>query len=90
MLATLMGPDDLGYWFLTDDDGISFPLVQRRADLPGAASLFGWKAPEGMEDRDDLAENARLWLMDHISDEIEAPKDVVEYFQQFGEDEGND
>lgn len=90
MKVTLMGPDDLGYWFLTDDNGIAFPLVERRADLPGAASLFGWKAPEGMDDRDELAEDARLWLMDHISDEIEALRDVAEYFRKFGEDEEND
>ena len=88
MKVTLTGPDDLGYWFLDNEDGCSFRLVDEWADLPGAASLFGWTAPEGCDDKDGLAENARLWLLDHIGDEIEAPKDVAEYFESLSDDDG--
>ena len=86
MKVTLMGPDDLDCWFLTDDDGISFPLVARHEDHPAAAALFGWMAPEEITDQEDVIESARLWLMDHISDEIETPKDVAEYFQKLNEE----
>lgn len=90
MKVTLMGPDDLGYWFLDDREARSFKLVQRWSDLPGAAALFGWKPPDGMDDEDEQAENARLWLLDHVGDEIEAPPDVAEYLQQLIEAEQED
>ena len=81
MLVTLMGPTDLGLWFLDDESGNSFPLVQRYEDHPQAASLFGWQAPEGA-DQEQIIEDAVDWLMDHINEDIEAPKDVVEYFEE--------
>lgn len=57
MKVTLMGPDDLDCWFLTDDDGISFPLVARHEDHPAAAALFGWMAPEEITDQEDVIES---------------------------------
>src|ERR1700691_2198684 len=50
MKVTLAGPDDLGYWFLHDEDGNGFPLVEDHAGHPAAAALFGWTAPEGVTD----------------------------------------
>ena len=38
MKVTLMGPDDLGYWFLDDENGNSFPSVERHEDHPQAAA----------------------------------------------------
>ena len=85
MKVTLAGPDDLGNWFLHDDDGNAYPLVERWADHPAAGALFGWTAPEEVADQDEIIESARLWLMDKIGDEVEAPKDVAEYFRELNE-----
>ncbi len=40
MKVTLMGPDDLGRWYLADHHGNSFPFVERHEDHPQAAELF--------------------------------------------------
>ena len=48
MEVYLAGPDDLGYWFLEDENGNSFDLVTTEAEHLTAAALFGWKAPEGV------------------------------------------
>jgi hypothetical protein len=87
MKVTLVGPDDLGYWFLHDDDGNSFPLVERHEDHPAAAALFGWTAPEGVTDEEEIIESALDWLNDHIGDEIKAPPVVVAYFRKLEGDE---
>jgi hypothetical protein len=87
MKVWLHGPDDLGAWFLDDEDGNSFPLVSRHEDHPAAAKLFGWTAPEGVDDQEEIVESALSWLMDCIGDEIEAPKEVVEFFRELEDDE---
>ena len=89
MKVELAGPDDLGFWFLTNDNGDSFPLVERHEDHPSAAGLFGWTAPEGVTDEEALIDNAIDFLMENIGDEIEAPKEAVEYFRDLeaGDDE---
>ena len=46
MEVYLAGPDDLGYWFLEDENGNSFDLVTTEAEHLTAAALFGWKAPK--------------------------------------------
>ena len=75
MLVTLMGPDDLGHWVLADENGNSFPLVERHEDHPAAASLFGWTTP-AVTDEEEIIQDALDWLMDHIGEDIEAPKDI--------------
>jgi hypothetical protein len=87
MRVTLAGPDDLGYWFLHDENGDAFPLVARHEDHPVAAELFGWTAPEGITDQEEIIESARLWLMENISEEIEAPQHAVEFFRQLNDEE---
>jgi hypothetical protein len=87
MKVTLAGPDDLGYWFLHDEDGNAFPLVQRHEEHPAAAALFGWSAPEGVTDEEAIIQSALDWLMDCISEEIEAPPEAVEFFRDLEEDE---
>jgi hypothetical protein len=88
MKVTLAGPDDLGYWFLHDEDGNAFPLVEDHEDHPAAAKLFGWTAPEGVTDEEDIIQDALDFLMDNIGEEIESPKEAVEYFRELnGDDE---
>ena len=86
MLVTLMGPTDMGEFVLSDENGNSFPLVQRHEDHLETASLFGWTAPEGA-DEEEIIQDALEWLMDHINEDIEAPRDVVEYFGEFAASE---
>lgn len=89
MIVTLAGPDDLGFWFLDDENGNSFPLVERHEDHPAAAALFGWKAPEGITDKKAIIHDAIDWLTDHAGEDFEAPQHVVEYFRELNEeDEG--
>jgi hypothetical protein len=87
MNVELTGRDDLGFWFLVDEDGNAFPLVERHEDHPAAAALFGWQAPVGVEDREAIIQDALAWLMDHIGDEIEAPKEAVAYFNELNAEE---
>jgi hypothetical protein len=85
MKVWLAGPDDLGYWFLEDENGNSFPLVERHEDHPGAAKLFGWKAPEGVTDQKEIIQDAIDWLQDHTGDDIQAPRHFAEYFEKLYE-----
>src|ERR1019366_8400563 len=87
MKVTLAGPTELGYWFLENEDGNAYPLVERHEDHPKAAALFGWKVLEGVTDEEEIIDSAIDCLMDHISDEIEAPKEVVKYFRALEEDD---
>jgi hypothetical protein len=87
MKVQLTGPDDLGLWFLTDANGNAFPLVERHEDHPAAAALFGWQATEGVENREAIIQDALVFLMDHIGDEIEAPKEAVAYFNELNAEE---
>jgi hypothetical protein len=87
MNVELTGPDDLGFWFLVDENGSSFPLVESHEGHPAAAALFGWQATEGVEDREAIIQDALVFLMDHIGDEIEAPKEAVDYFSELEEED---
>jgi hypothetical protein len=86
MKVYLAGCDDLGYWFLEDENGNSFDFVTTEAEQLTAAALFGWKAPEGVS-QERAVEEARLWLEDCIRDKIDAPKDAEAYFQELYGDE---
>jgi hypothetical protein len=81
MKLILAGPDDSGFWFLENENGMSWQLVERWRDHPGAAALFGWTAPDGATD-DEQAEAAREFLMDHIGDQIEAPRHIAQHFEE--------
>jgi hypothetical protein len=84
----LAGPDDLGYWFLDNENGYSFPLVEQHEDHPKAAQLFGWATPEGVTDEEAIIQDALDWLMDHIGDAIEAPQEAANFFRELtGDDE---
>lgn len=87
MKVELTGPDDLGFWYLTNADGNFFPLVETHEGHPAAAALFGWLAREGIEDREAIIQDALVFLMDHIGDEIEASKEVVDYFSELEEED---
>lgn len=82
MIVSLVGPDDLGYWFLHDENGNSFPLVERHKDHPAAAALFGWKAPERVTDEEELIDSAIDFLMENTGEDFEAPKHVAEFFEK--------
>lgn len=86
MRITLMGPDNLGFWFVTDENGRSFPLVERHEDHPKGATLLGWNAPEGVTDQEEIIGNALDWLIDHSGDDFEAPAHVAAFFRQMNED----
>ena len=78
MIVTLMGPDDLGGWFLTDDEGNSYPFVASHEDHLNAAML-GWDRPIGIDDEEAIM-NALDWLMENTGEDFGAPQIVVEYF----------
>lgn len=86
MNVELAGPGDLGHWFLVDRDGNAYPLVERHEDHPKAAALFGWTAPDGVTDEEEIIDNAIDFLMENIGEEIEAPKEAVEYFREMEQD----
>ena len=86
MKVSLSGPDDLGYWFLDDDDGRSFPFIERHEDHPVAAVSLGWKRPEDITDQEELINAAIDWLKDHAGEDFKAPKHVVEYFRKLDEE----
>lgn len=57
MRIILMGPDDLGFWFVADEKGRSFPLAERDEDYPQGAALLGWNAPEGVTDQEKIIDS---------------------------------
>jgi hypothetical protein len=81
MKLTLVGPDDSGFWFLENDNGLSWQLVERRTDHPGAAALFGWVAADGATE-DEQAEAAREFLVENIGDQMEAPRHIATHFEE--------
>ncbi len=87
MKVELTGPDDLGFWYLTNAHGDAFPLVESHEAHPSAASLFGWQAPKDVEDPEAIIQDSLAWLMVHIGDEIEAPKEAVAYFNELNAEE---
>ena len=82
MKVTLCGPDDLGRWVLHNEDGLAYPLVQRHEDHVAAAMLFGWSAPQGVTDDEEIVQDALAWLTERIGDEITAPSAVVAYYRE--------
>jgi len=85
MNITLAGPDDLGFWFLTDDEGNSYPFVTSHEDHLNAA-LLGWHKPEGITDEEAIM-NALDWLIEHNGEDFQAPKQVAEFFKEITEDD---
>lgn len=80
MKLTLMGPDDQGFWFLADATGRDLKVVEKWTDHADAARLFGWSASsESISDYEQI-EEAREFLMEHISDEITVPSHIAEHF----------
>jgi hypothetical protein len=86
MKVTLAGPDDLGFWFVTDEKGRSFPLVDRHEDHPKGAALLGWNAPEGVTDQEEIIDSALDWLWVHTGEDFEAPPHVAEFIRQMNRD----
>lgn len=86
MRVTLMGPDDLGFWFLVDENANSFPLVERHEDHPAAAAQLGWKAPKGVTGNEELIDSAIDFLMENTGEDFKAPKHVVEFFRKMEAD----
>jgi len=91
MLVYLEGPDDSGYWFLSDEDGNSFRFVKNHEDHPIAAEMLGWKKPEGLDDEEAVIMDSLDWLMEHIGEEFKPPAHVEAYFKElFDKDDGED
>jgi len=82
MKITLMGPDDQGFWYLSDYSGRDFRIVERWEDHAYAAKLFGWSPSSELLTTDELNEEAREFLMEHISDDITAPCHIAEHFDR--------
>ena len=82
-----MGPDDSGFWYLTDCTGESWPVVERWKHHPFAKSLFGWTpCPCGKTDGTvdcehftayEMIDDARLYLWDHNGEEITPPYHIT-------------
>ena len=87
MRVTLMGPGELGHWFLTDENGNSFPLVTRHEDHSKGATLLGWNAPEGVTDQEEIIDSALDWLMEHSGDDFEASAQVTDFFRECEDEE---
>lgn len=86
MIVTLAGPDDQGFWFLDDDNGRSFQIVECYEDHPTAAALLGWKNPEDVTDEKEIILDAIDWLNDHVSENFKAPNHIAEYFKEFDDE----
>ena len=82
MQVSLEGPNDLGFWFLSDEDGNSFPFITSHEDHPIAAAMLGWKQPERLEDQEEIIMDALDWLMENTGEIFEAPQQVGEYFKE--------
>ncbi len=80
MQVTLMGPDDLGHWFLTDSDGNSYPFIASHENHLNAA-LLGWERPSGIDDEEAIMD-ALDWLMEHSGEDFDAPQIVADYFEE--------
>lgn len=87
MRVTLMGPGELGHWFLTDNDGNSFTLVEHHEDHPAGASMLGWTTPKGITDEEEIIQDALGWLMDHTGEDFDAPAEVADFFREFEDEE---
>jgi hypothetical protein len=86
MNVTLMGPDELGFWFLVDENANSFPFIERHEDHPAAAAQLGWEAPVGVTDNEDLISIAIDFLTANTGEDFTAPQHVVEFFRRMEAD----
>lgn len=86
MQVTLMGPNDLGFWSVTDEEGNSFPLVERHEDHPAGASILGWQKSDGITDNEEIIQDALDWLLEHTGEDFTAPPQLAEFFHQLNED----
>ena len=82
MQVSLEGPNDLGFWFLSDEDGNSFSFITRHEDHATAAASLGWKQTEGLEHEEGIIMDALDWLMENTGEIFEAPQQVDEYFKE--------
>jgi hypothetical protein len=87
MRVTLMGPGELGHWFITDQEGSSFPLVEHHEDHPAGASMLGWITPKGITNEEEIIQDALGWLMDHTGEDFTAPAHVAAFFREFEDEE---
>lgn len=87
MQVTLMGPGDLGHWFLADTQGNSFALVTRHEDHPKGASLLGWESPQAFIHQEAVIQDALDWLVVHTGEDFQAPPHVAAFFRQLNEDD---
>lgn len=80
MIVTLMGPDGLGAWVLSDDEGNTYPFIASHEDHLNAA-ILGWDRPIGIAEEEAIM-NALDWLMERTGEDFDAPQMVVEYFEK--------
>ena len=85
MNLTLMGPDDLGAWFLTDEEGNSYPFITCHEDHLNA-TMLGWDRPVGIDDEESIL-NALDWLMERTGEDCDAPQIVAKYFEELYEEQ---
>lgn len=81
MKLILVGPDDSGFWFRKNDNGLSWQLVDMLGRSPRAAALFGWTAANGATN-DEQFESAREFLLENIGAVIEAPLHIAQHFEE--------
>jgi len=74
-----MGPGDSGHWFLCDEHGNNWRIVEGWSDYAPAAELLGW-TPDGADD--ELARNAHDFLLDHIGEKFAVPQHVADHFRE--------
>ena len=95
MKVVLTGPDDQGFFYLTDYHLRDYRIVEKWEHYAGAAMLFGWvPCPCGKTNGtfdcdhrtvDEMAEEARDFLMEHVGEEIEAPLHIQSFFDEWDE-----
>lgn len=83
MKLTLMGPDDSGHWFLCDEHGNDWRIVQCWNDYVPAAELLGWLVVGTEAER---VRNALDFLLDHIGEDFNVPKHVADHFLELQQD----
>ena len=69
-----MGPDDHGFWYLSDSTGKSTTIVEHWDDHESAASLLGFQVPKACAK--ERNEKALDFLLSNIGAEFEVPDDT--------------
>ena len=80
MIVFLMGPDDLGTWVLSDDEGNTYPFVASHEDHLNAA-LLGWDRPVGIDEEEAIM-SALDWLLERTGEDFDATQIVAKYFEE--------